>query len=123
MLYSTVRKVVDFLAAKFDNFSSYFYYTFKCILGDGNTVHCEGAHPGKNGGIQALACVAPFSQTVGSLLRTHWPAKPYVKIDKLYMNNIRCGTCFFTTKMMFANFTIFQLLPNSFLRDGGCVNL
>ncbi len=34
----------------------------------------------KEGGIQVLAVLASSSQTVGSLLRTFWPAKPARKI-------------------------------------------
>ncbi len=33
-------------------------------------------HEHKEGGIQVLADLAPFSQTVESLLRTLWPEKP-----------------------------------------------
>jgi hypothetical protein len=39
-----------------------------------------GTFPGKKGEIQVLAGIAPSSQTVGSLLRTPWPAKPAGKI-------------------------------------------
>jgi hypothetical protein len=40
------------------------------------TLHsCAGAFPTKKGGIQVLAGQAPYSQIVGSLLRTPWPAQ------------------------------------------------
>ncbi len=42
---------------------------------------CMGVFPGKEGGIQVLAGLAPCSQTVGSLLRTHWSAKMFRIID------------------------------------------
>jgi hypothetical protein len=41
---------------------------------------CMGAFPGKESGIQVWAGLAPRNQTVGSLLRTPWPAKPAVKM-------------------------------------------
>jgi hypothetical protein len=40
-----------------------------------------GPFPRKEGGIEVLAGLAPSSQTVGSLLRTPWLAKPVGKID------------------------------------------
>ncbi len=43
-------------------------------------VCCAAVFPCKEGGIQVLAGLAPSSQTIGSLLRTPWLAKPATKI-------------------------------------------
>ncbi len=57
--------------------------------------------------------IAPYSQTVGSLLRTPWPAKPAIK-------RIHLETYFFLAESAiqicwFHNNIIWQLSPNSFV--------
>jgi hypothetical protein len=51
---------------------------------------CMGRFPGKEGGIQVLAGLAPSSQTVGSLLGTPWSALPGGKMLYLEMYVIFC---------------------------------
>jgi hypothetical protein len=58
-------------------FLFFYLQTFFCAgVGVGGTL-CDyaKAFPGKEGGIQVLAGLAPSSQTVGTSLRTPWPAK------------------------------------------------
>ncbi len=76
------------------------------------TVWLYGAFLRKEGKIQVLTGLAPSKQTELSFLRTPWLTKPTRKYYKWYINATQFGN-FFTTKMMF-NFTIWQLLPNSF---------
>jgi hypothetical protein len=47
-----------------------YFYTSKCIFWVGMSHGYAGMFPGKEGGIQVLAVLAPFSQTIGSLFRT-----------------------------------------------------
>ncbi len=42
---------------------------------------CVIMYPGKEAEIQVLAGLALFSQTVGSLMRASWLAKPSIKIQ------------------------------------------
>ncbi len=72
-------------------FSLLFLTLANIFLGVGAPRGCTGAYPRKEGRIEVLACPAPSSQTLGSLLRTPWPAKPAKKITNTYINNIKFG--------------------------------
>ncbi len=52
-----------------------FSYTCKHTLLVGKPCSLAGVILGNEGGMQVLAGLAPSTQTVGSLLRTPWPAK------------------------------------------------
>ncbi len=54
-----------------------FSYTCKCIFGDRYATPLCGHVPKREVGIQVKADLAPSIQTVGSYLRTCWPAKKW----------------------------------------------
>ncbi len=54
--------------------------------------------PVKEGGIQVLVVLAPFTERVVSLLINHWLAKPAGKVAKSEINNTNNLAIFSTIK-------------------------
>ncbi len=65
---------MTFFDIRFSNFN--FYILANELLGVGMPCGFRGSFPKKEGCIKLFASLAPFSQTVGSSLRTPWLAEP-----------------------------------------------
>jgi hypothetical protein len=73
----------------------------------------------KDGGIQVLVGLAPSSQTVGSLLKNHCPAKYSIKkfVRQIYFNSKRHLTTFDQINSAFLSFNKVGLYPFGTLND------
>ncbi len=56
---------------KWLNWSLLIFYTCKCIFGVGTLCSCASVFSRKKDGMRVLAGLAPTSQTLGSLMKTH----------------------------------------------------